>query len=221
MKFVDVPANLAAYEMLEFVTRVTVTGNNALDRDCLNVWHFKRSNGILQADLGSLVVQMANWFSTIVLPAMNIGGVMGNTTVRPLDDPTVAELENTSGAGDVGGVTGDRYDSQSAVFVQLLTGTRGRNFRGSKHFTPLSESDTTLDELTGGGLANWGGVASNIGVPLAFTDGSGNQFNLAVLSQSLSVLSGPSITFTGGEVEGAVLNPVVGSMNRRRERRGT
>jgi len=221
---VGVYQNLAAdpvnYLMLECTCVNTVLMENGILQNCVNVFHMRRTAGTNPADVAGVLDQLRQFWINQVLPLLNNRAEFLRAEARPLDDPLVLAIENATGATTPGGVSGDSLPLDSAVSMELYTGGRGRSFRGRKHWAPLSESDTTKDELTGTPLANWQSFANGIPGSLHFTDGNSNTWDLTVLSKQLSKLDLPSIVFTGSDVVSAFVNPIIGTMRRRKEKAG-
>jgi hypothetical protein len=117
----------------------------------------------------------------------------------------------------VGGITGDSMTTVNSLYVLLRTGIRGKNYRGSKHFFPLSESDTTVgsdDILNAAAITRWNAVltAWNGG----FTDAGGNVWLPCVFSKSLSQVRTNPTVVVYNVVTQFLLNERIGIMKKRR-----
>jgi hypothetical protein len=218
MLYRNLPADLTQYQMIEIVNRLLVTMTSGPPRSFFNIFHFRNTSNAGAVNMQNIVDAFATNFTTAILPTMNARAAQADAVARPLDDPSSLGATSVIGAGNPGGVATDSYDMASAVSIDLLTDGRGRSFRGRKHFAPLSEADTTGDELTGGGLTAWQAVAGYMASPWTIFDGISTVVTLTVLSRQLSVLSGPSIAFTGADVVNAICQPIVGTMRKRKER---
>lgn len=179
----------------------------------LNVFHYRRSttaNALNKAQV-SAIFQTA-----VVVPlalALNVRFTQVNNTVRIVND--AQDQEVAFGNAAVGAIASDSYDSRSAVYMGYQTGIRGKRFRGSKHFAPLSEVDTTGDILTGAGLARWQTVQAACAA--SFTDAGGNTWIPVVLQgPPLSQLRTNPTTVQTADVTTVTLNKAIGSMKRRR-----
>jgi len=140
-------------------------------------------------------------------------------TGRYMDDPTTVEDNGT--APTDGAIAGDRLPTFNAVTIQLIGDGRGRSFRGSKHFGPVAESDTILDNLDTVPLGRWDAIRVAIDGGLQFFDAAGNTWQLIILSRTLSDLTANPSVFTGCHVAASKTNRIVGTMDRRKEKAGT
>jgi hypothetical protein len=123
-------------------------------------------------------------------------------------------------SGTIGGVSTDRTTLFNAVFYQLVTGDRGRSWRGKKHFGPIPESHTTEDELNSTGIAAWNSVDGGLAALIGLNDGLSRVWTPIVVSQAKSVLGDEtlrSISYSDGL--SWERSNVVGTMKRRKERR--
>jgi hypothetical protein len=163
---------------------------------------------------------LGNLISTVglpnLLPLLNVRVTGITHDLRPLDDPLIPAIENNAGTGP-GQVTGDPLPSSLAVVCELRTDVRGRSFRGSKHFSGLSESDILHgDELDVTPLVNWNVFAAAMATSAG--DGVGNTFTPCVLSPTLSIVYGTPPVFTGADLTGATAKAILGTMRRRKEK---
>ena len=152
-----------------------------------------------------------------ILLALNARFSQTTNTVRWVNDAQDAPVP-VSRTG-VGGVTGDSMPTIQAVFILFRTGLRGRSYRGSKHFFPLSESDTTgpnADVLNAGSIALWTTAITAMGSPI--TDTSGNIWVPTVLSRKLSQLRTNPTTVTTNDSTLLLLNKRIGRMRHREVR---
>jgi len=202
----------------EWILQGNLATTGGQDKKCLNVFHFHRATGSgtpNEADLDT-----ALW--TILKPHLEAATVLRYTvprrTLRLMDDPSRAAVELTA-TPLTGTLEDDGYASDSAVYMQLLTGARGRNFLGSKHFGGFSEEDTENDQLDASGITNWGAVKTDL-VTFATTGvtSSSGLWNMIVLSQSLSDLEAFPSVFTYADITGVALNLTLGTMGGRRQR---
>jgi hypothetical protein len=117
-------------------------------------------------------------------------------------------------ATEVGAITGDRLQTFAAAFLLMRTGLRGRQFRGSKHFGPMSESDIGDDVFNAGCLARLATIATAMLATL--TDTTGNQWKLTVLSRTLSQLQFNPTTVVTNDVTQILVRESVGTMRGRK-----
>jgi hypothetical protein len=189
---------------------------SGLTKSLLNVRHYRRISGpggATETDVADQA-QSSSW-AVALFAALNHTYVGEVWMARFIDSPTSPLTPSTTSPTN-GSVSGDRLPSNTCVSVYLKTNMRGRNYRGFQHYTPLSESDTTLDELTSTGLTNWTTVATELGS--TFTDAPGNTWKPIVLSRNLSDLTTPSPTIVYADVVTPLLNKTIGQMRHRREK---
>lgn len=197
----------------------TVESNGSLKKS-FNVFHMRRRASTPGADPIDVYNGFVTAFNTPLIAAISDKYIGDNVSVRLMDNPMTTPYIAANAI--TGAVTGDRMPSgNGAVTIQLKTNGRGRNFRGSKHFSPIAESQTTLDNLNGGAQTLWDAVASALAVMSPLIMPSGVEWDLIVLSQELSdFVINPSV-FTGAYVIDCIANAQVGTMKRRRQKAGT
>jgi len=138
-------------------------------------------------------------------------------TIRFIDDAT--DPPGQFSHAEPGGVAGDGMSSLAAAFTLFRTALRGRNFRGSKHFGPLSEADATApdsDILNAAALARFATLDAALIAPL--TDATPNTWTLQILSRSLSKLTKNPTTVITNQVTAILQNKRIGRMRRREVR---
>jgi hypothetical protein len=155
--------------------------------------------------------------SSIVVPlglALNHRWLQTRNDVRFPDDAQDAPLSFNHAVA--GAVAGDSLPTANAVFILFRTGLRGKNFRGGKHFGPLSESDTTTgtdDVLNAGSLALWATVTAALFANL--NDSNGNVWVPVVFSRSLSQTRVNPTTIVRNFVASVNINKRVGRLKKR------
>lgn len=181
----------------------------------ISVYSYKRTttvNPFSKANLNTI------FQTTVVVPllaAMNVRWTPSNLTIRVLDDFNDAGQVFTI-AGN-GAIATDSLPSNQAVYLLFRTALRGRSYRGSKHFGPASEVDTTNDILTGAGLTRWQAVRD--GLAASMVDASGNTWVPTVLSRKFSRLNELPIAFVSAEqITGVLLDLNIGTMRKRRSK---
>lgn len=116
-----------------------------------------------------------------------------------------------------GAITGDSLVSDDAAYLLFRTALRGRQFRGSKHLGPMSESDrTTAAEDLWNAACLTRLAAINTALLAGFTDSTGNIWKFCILSRSLSQLSVNPTIVTVNDVTQGLVNKRTGSMLRRK-----
>lgn len=215
-KFVNLAADVVQWNILEARLQGAIEWEDTLLKPYVNVFHYHKFGGITTPNLGALADSMSGGLMAFFNGVFNVRMTDLLFSIRPLDDPTVPEQTQSVGAG-AGTITGDPLSAALAAVITLGTGVRGRNFRGRKHIGGLSESFSTGgDELNSTGLTALGALATNLAVSI--DDGGGNQYQLCVLSSTLSQVNGTPPVFTGADVTTVTLNHILGTMRRRKER---
>lgn len=213
----NVPANPLNPQMLEIVTYCDVVEADGSSQAVDNVYHFAGRPGNPGApNLTTVLASFVSWHNAAVAPALSADYASPLAGIRMLDDPTMLEILSNPGDMSDGSISGDRLPTFNAVSVDVLTDSRGRCFRGRKHYGPIGESGTTMDEITGTTLTAFNALISALEPHLTLTDGA-NTFDFCVLSRINSNLIGPSIYFTFAQQLHALLSIKIGTMKRRKE----
>jgi len=207
---------------VEFIIRGSALATGGQTKPLLNVFHFRRLTNSSPLSLTGLMTTLNSTWQDPLLACLNARYTLDQLELRPMDDPAAATLVEPVGASGNLGNAASAYDLLSAVVYQLKTGARGRNFKGSKHFSALDESQVTGDELTAAAVtATWDALTAAFAACIAGqSDGAGNTFFPIVLSQELSSLGPTDIPgiFTGADVSSVILNLTIGTMRRRKEK---
>jgi hypothetical protein len=192
--------------------QIAAGGSNTVNT--VNVFHFRRTtttNPFVKADIDTAfqgtIVQLFGL-------AANNRWLQSANSVRAVDDAD--DLPTDFAHNVAGAVAGDSMTTIEAAYIRLRSGLRGKHYRGSKHFGPLSESDTTAgseDIFNAGAITNWQNLAD--GILAGFTDSDGNIWVPVVLSRSLSQLIVNPTTVIAVDVTQATLNKRIGRLRRR------
>lgn len=216
---------------LQIVFRGTVTFANGFVKSMAAAFDYMYVSGTApaSADKLTLVTAGGGWqgvVQALLLAALNLRWVSVGIDVRWLDNYADAFTRAATFA-TVGGSAGDSLPLDNAVTIRKQTGDRGRNYRGSWHFGPISEADTIKDEISnaapsGVGVTNW---ATNLKPALVASITNGTSvFKPFILSQTLSQLKNPAV-FGPTKIcgSGPLLGPLpvnltLGSMRKRKEK---
>lgn len=137
---------MPADDIYEVVVEGTLHGSQ-----CLNVYHFKGSNGF--SSLAGLIAEVLDCVRTALLPALSVDyklvAVRGKTIYPALSDEQIL----AGNAGDVGGVATESDVSFAAALLSMKTGLGGRQNRGRKFIAGIPESGISQSSLTTGELA--------------------------------------------------------------------
>lgn len=114
-----------------------------------------------------------------------------------------------------GGKSGARLPAYVSTTIQLKTLLRGRSWKGSKHFSPLTEADVSKDDLVPAAAAAWKTVAASIVAPMTL---SGQTLVPCILSRKNSQLVVDPVTIQAAGISTYLLNSTVGTLRKRKEK---
>jgi len=220
-KFLNQVGSVAAPYFIEVVIRGSVVPSVGGTVNAVTVLNFRRlTNSFVFDPTDIAAVFKTSWENTykaLVCPEYKFN----QYECRQMDDPTAATAINPSAT--VGTRAEDMYASDTAVYMQLKTGFRGRSYFGSKHFAGASETDVLAGYLNTGGRTAWGTIVTKL---LSYTttglvDTAGNTWYLCIISRVLSNLTASPAVFTGADVISVLPNARIGTMGRRRGDRTT
>jgi hypothetical protein len=210
----SIPTNQLLVMEIRFHGVIAAGGSNGKNVD--NVFHYRRTtiSGVPTKTALDTVFQAS---VAIPLAAMlNARFTQQYNVLRWMNDATDAPTSFTHAL--VGAIAGDSMTTIDAAYFLLRTGLRGRSYRGSKHFGPMSESDTTAgtdDVFNAGALARMATLAAAIAAPLV--DALGFTWNPCILSRipPAQYRRNPTNVITNDVAQVAV-NKRIGSMRHRR-----
>lgn len=176
------------------------------------VFHFRRLATTFPLSKAAFEVAFQSNIAATVIANLNAAYTQTANQVRCLNDATDANYSNARSV--VGGITGDQQQNFDTLVLQYKTGYRGKSGRGSKHFAPLTATDTLGNTLVAGTVTAWQTVAGTLAAQ--FTDGVGNVWRPVILSRKLSQLkTNPTVVFTN-DVTNILLNKTTGTMKKRK-----
>ena len=155
---------------VEIVSQAYAVARGGGVKNFFNIYHFRRTTTANPLVRANVQTAFQTAIMAPVLAALNVDYTQTGNTLRFFEDPTDAPI--TVSQTGVGAIAGDRLPDFSAVVVQLKTGVRGKAGRGSKHYGPIAESDTTGDDLVTGSVTRFDAVGAAI--VAGFTDSDGN-----------------------------------------------
>ena len=180
-------------------------------------FHFFNGGSIGSVTKPALEAKFQTIVAAPIIAALNARWSQTQNTVRWVDDAT--DAFQIFPEVNVGAITGDSMPPDVAIFQLLKTGLRGKNYRGGKHFGPISESDTTTpnaDVLNAGAITRFNAIAAAIAS--GFTDSLGNVWFTFVLSRTLSQIRTNPTTVIGSTVVSVATNKRLGRLDRRQVR---
>lgn len=206
--------NLINY--VEIVSQATAVARGGGVKNIFNVYHFRRTTTANPVVKANIQTAFQTSIMTPVLAAVNVDYTQSANTLRFFEDPTDAPV-STPQSG-VGAISGDRLPDFSAVVIQLKTGARGKVGRGSKHYGPIAESDTTGDDLVAGSVTRFQTLGAAI--VAGFTDSNGNVWVPGLkgaprLLSPAQYLVAPTTT-VWTDIVSYLLNKSLGTMKRRK-----
>jgi hypothetical protein len=215
-QFLNQVGNVTAPYFIEVVVRGTVARGAGDIVNAVTVFNFRRltNSGIFDpTDIAS--VFKAAWepvYKAVVTPEF----AFNQHEVRQMDDPTAATAIEPSAT--VGTLAQDLYAPDTAIYMQLKTGFRGRSYFGSKHFAGAGEGQIDKGLLITAGRTAWDTVRTLMlnWTTAGLVDTATNSWKLCIVSRVLSNLTASPAVFTGADVTSIVTNARVGTMGRRR-----
>jgi len=201
--------------VVQIIVQGTVPETGGSTKNVYNVWTYFQNPNLPGPPTA---VAVANQFLaavwTTIAPLLSVAFTGTATLARYLDAPTNALLPaNVPGNG---AKVLPRLPSQQAIVTPFRTNLRGKNYRGSKHFSPIDTASVTGDELTAAAVAAWQAVLPNLTANIVV---GGQTFSPCIVSRSLSQLGpvGP-VVIQGAAITTALLNKTIGTMRRRKEK---
>jgi hypothetical protein len=179
-----------------------------------NVWDFYRLTGAATPTKTQISAAFVTAIAANLKTVMSVSYVTDFIDTRFLDDPLDANY--TAVLAQSGTVSGDSLPSVNSVTLQLKTGFRGRINRGSKHFGPIAESATLIDELTSAAQTAWDAFCATY--LAGFTDAAGVLWRPYLVSQKNSVFTPTVATVVGNPITEITANSILGIMRRRKQR---
>jgi hypothetical protein len=200
--------------VVEIIVEGTVLESGGTTKNIFNVYHYFQNPTVPSP---ATAVAVANAFLTAVWAG--VAAQLGTrytgfqTLCRYLDLTTNPLLQANTPAN--GAPSTPSLPTQQAIVLPFRSATRGKNFRGSKHYTPVPSGNVTNDELNAGGVTAWTALLPS---HVAQITAGGQTFSPCVVSRSLSQLRQDPVTIIGSTIVTALLNKTIGTMRRRKEK---
>lgn len=208
------PIPLASVNTVEWILQGLIASGGSNSKNTVNVFHFRRTATAVDPSKSAINTILTTNILTPLALALNNRWSAVHSTVRYVNDATDAPQLFSQSA--VGAVTGDGLSSLTAIFILQKSGLRGKNYRGGKHFGPLSEADVTAaadDILNAAAITRFAAVVS--AMQAANTDSTGNIWVPTILSRSLSQLTVNPTTVITNDVASTLLNKRIGRLKKR------
>jgi hypothetical protein len=185
-------------------------GSNAVNID--NVYHYRRTTTVNPVNKANVEAAFQAGPVAKILLALNARYTQVSTSVRWIDDALDQALPFPETG--VGAVAGDSQSTIDAVYILFRTGVKGRSYRGSKHYAPISEADATVgDILNAAAIARFTAIMTALATPIV--DADGNTWVIQVLSRVLSQTEVNPTNIVASDVTSLLLNKRIGRMKRR------
>ena len=201
---------------VEIVNTWSMSTSNGSAKPVVNVYHYRQIGGPVAVSITAILSAFRTAMDTALKSALSVEAPAASLKGRFMDDPTTGFTFGS--AMSAGTVTGDRMPLYGTVTCQLKTAGRGRSYRGSKHYAPIAESSTTLDNLNAGGQTLWDAVAAALQATVTLSVSGGSTWRLIVLSPTLSKLDRNPAIFSGADVTTVTANSTLGTMRHRKEK---
>lgn len=189
---------------------IAAAGSNSIQTNF--IFHYRRTTVAVAPNKANLKTAfLAAILGTTIGPALNNTWTAQFIRIRFPND--AQDMYTDFSDSTTGSITGDRMASEDSAYMRYRTNLRGKSYRGSKHFGPMSESDSTSgseDLFNAACLTRLAAINTALLTPL--TDSDGNIWNFAILSRKLSQLKTNPTTVVINDVTAAAVNKRVGSM---------
>jgi len=181
-------------------------------KNILNVFHYRLSAGAQDA-YGQLLGDFETKVFSFVLAQLSADYTLTSLKIRKVDDAT--EQFTTSVTGGPGGIALPRLPGDLAIVTPYQCATRGKSFRGRKHFRGVPTASVLKDELTASAETAWLAVAVKLQNPFTSTTGT---YQPVVLARVLSQLKTNPTTVVGSDVTAVLVNKTIGTFRRSKEK---
>lgn len=185
--------------------------NEPRTKPIYNVFDFKRTTTTGTPSKTSAYNAFLAGMMASLKACLSVSYVTDYADYRWLDDPLDPFTTVTLAAN--GTVSGDSLPSINNVYEKLGTGIRGQSNRGAKHFGPIAESSTTLDEINAGSVtlfSTWAGAYLT-----GITAGDGFIYQPFLVSAKQSSFSPTVANVVGSLITTVTTNVILGKMDRR------
>lgn len=202
-------------QFVEAAVKGHIINNDGVTRkQIVNVFHYNRGTKIGAPTLATFEAAFVAKLQADYAACLSVALVGDVVTCRFIDSPTLIAMDfATPFPGAVGG---DNQPSNESAYMLLRSDTRGKHYRGSKHFGPIAESSTLNQELAAGVLAAWATFATHVNDII--TDATGTTWFPIVLSRTLSDLTVTPASLVYALITNVFTSKTLGTMRHRKER---
>src|SRR6185369_10229806 len=159
-----------AQDFCEVTMLATIAPDPTTSKNVANVYHFRRASGVGTPSKSEINTAFQAGIAAPLLLTLNEDYAQTYNVVRFFDDALDLPILFTQTG--VGAIVGQRLPDYATATVRLKGNVRSRSGRGRKSYSPITEADTTGDDLTSAAKTRFDTVAAAI--LAGFTDASGN-----------------------------------------------
>jgi len=205
-----------AINYVEIVSQAFAVADGGGVKNIFNVYHFRRTSVVPVLTKAAVEAIFQTSIMTPVLAAVNEDYTQTQVTIRWFEDATDPPVAFTETG--IGLRTGERLPDFNAAVIQLKTLARGKGGRGSKHYGPITEGDTTGDALNAATITRFTAIGNAI--VNGFTDTNGNVWVPGLKAAERAdfpahYTSNPTTT-VWTDITSMKLNKTLGTMKRRK-----
>jgi len=197
--------------VVEIVVKTTLA-ETARIKNCFAVFHYWLTGGTLDT-MSQLIGDFESKVYSFVLAQQSADISLYEIDARLIDDVTIQYTRVAMGP-TAGGIALPRLPGDLAIVTPYQCATRGKSFRGSKHFRGVPTASVLKDELTAAATTAWQAVAVKLLTPFSSTTGT---YTPIVLSRVLSQLKTNPTTIIGSSVSAVLVNKTIGTMRKSKE----
>lgn len=168
---------------VEVVVKGHCLSKSGESKDIINRYVYVNDDTVFLADLVHFDTAFQLAFTTPYASLLNIGFVADTISYRQMDDATNPALIQANGLNGAVGSVATMVGPQYTAYLKLITTKRGKNYRGSKHYSPLDESMVNQGELDTGGITAISGMLTVVKANLTV---DGHVWIPAIMSQNKS-----------------------------------
>ncbi len=168
---------------MEVVVKGIVTSKSGEEKDIINRYVYGNDDTPFTADITAFDTAFQAAFASAYNGLLNAGYTPTQIGYRQMDDATNTQVFKTNTLSGAVGSAATMVGPQYTAYCKLGTLKRGRNYRGSKHYSPLDESSINQGELDTGGKA---AIIAMLAVVVASITVDGHIWYPVIMSQNLS-----------------------------------
>ena len=133
------PAFTGVTRIIEVVTvaNIAAAGSNITVTNVVS--HWRRTATVLTVPKTPIDTAYQAAIAVPIFAALNARVTQSRNRIRSMDDANDPYTDFTHAV--VGSIAGDSMPTEAAAYILFRTGLRGRSYKGSKHFAPMSETD--------------------------------------------------------------------------------